>query len=170
MNSHVGMCSSSLPWNLESHILGLRKWKKKWRFSASEWNFSVGGVCSDGFALPRVGRPSWAAFCHKSHKILVSVKVNYAADQPCFTATDVEAGGLSLKIPKGKRMTGPAHVWQIAVTGLGITVLEQVKPFMLQCPTRILCLVCHYPIPVVLQWDIREENRCEGMMESCGAP
>lgn len=89
---------------------------------------------------------------------------------PACVAADVEAGGLSLKIPKGKRVTGPAHVWQIAVAGLGITVLEQVKSFMLQCPTRVWGLVCHYPIPVVLQWDTREENTCEGMMESCGAP
>lgn len=59
---------------------------------------------------PGQGGPAELHFATKATSFWFQSRRTMLQVSPACRAADVEAGGLSLKIPNGERMTGPAHM------------------------------------------------------------
>lgn len=59
---------------------------------------------------PAWGGPAELCFATKATRFWFQSRRIMLQVSPACIAAEVEVGGLSLKIPKGKRMTGPAHI------------------------------------------------------------
>lgn len=167
MNSPVGMGSSSLPWNLESCICACRSERKSGGFLPVNEILVLEKSALMDLPCPGWGGPAELCFATKATFWFQSRRIVLQVSPACIA--EMWSRRTVPQYPKRQEEDRTSSHMTNCSDSTGYCIRTR-KSFMLQCLTRVWCLVCHFPIPVMLQWDTREENRWEGRMESCGAP